>query len=713
MRIKRLLAALITAVLVAQLVPQKGALGEVAISGEAEQTYKYVAIGDGVTSGLNLTPREDPYAPDKAMVLTEELIADPVQEAYPAVFGNMLSGLGNNKGYVTNTINLGTTAYSAEDVEHTILEEGYKGKCMSLYLMEGTPLDMSEPLAAYHDIFEKYLPGADLVSVQLGGNDLWMSPILPLMQSDNPVMQIFGISLAMILGGSSVEEVEQTANYMIDYYQDNITPVHIFEALNAVLQLSMSGDEYISEAAGHLESVVQLVKARNPDADIAILGFYNPYKDSPEGIEELNNTIEIAFDDIIAALVENTPGVQNNPQLEVFAKQIVSHITSEFTADSFDVMVSSFNQDAQQVARRQGATYIDTMDIVTGDDSNPYPPAEGHRQIADRMWNALSSKIADKMTPAPTPAPQPTPGAPSVSYAGHQQTYGDLAAVSDGATLGHIGESKRLESVTASVSGIEGASISYRGHVQGIGWTDWVADGALCGTTGQSKRVEALQMRLSGADGWHVWYRVHSQTWGWLGWAKDGEAAGTAGQSRRIEAVEVRVLRDGETPEGYVQGQASFVGYASGEAHVQGVGWTGAVPAGTLGTTGEGRRVEAFRLRIANQPLSGGIEYEAHVQGVGWQGYRADGELAGTEGQSKRVEAVWIRLTGPMADSGAYSVWYRVHSQSYGWLGWAKDGADAGTQGLSKRAEAIEVQIIPAGQVPVGYDRTRLAFVHS
>ena len=68
-----------------------------------------------------------------------------------------------------------------------------------------------------------------------------------------------------------------------------------------------------------------------------------------------------------------------------------------------------------------------------------------------------------------------------------------------------------------------------------------------------------------------------------------------------------------------------------------------------------------------------------------------------------------MRLSGAAADG--YSVWYRVHSQTHGWLGWAYDGAAAGTTGLSKRAEAIDVQILPRGQVPNGYDAEKAACV--
>ena len=142
---------------------------------------------------------------------------------------------------------------------------------------------------------------------------------------------------------------------------------------------------------------------------------------------------------------------------------------------------------------------------------------------------------------------------------------------------------------------------------------------------------------------------------------------------------------------------------------VEEVGWTAWGDSLLFGTTGEARRLEAFRFALADQPLAGGIEYAAHVQGVGWQPSASDGAVAGTEGESRRVEALRIALTGEMA--AEYSVWYRVHSQSYGWLGWAHDGEEAGTTGLAKRAEAVEVQVLPAGQVPAGYDSSVAACV--
>ncbi|MBR3225418.1 MAG: hypothetical protein IKF78_08855 [Atopobiaceae bacterium] len=111
--------------------------------------------------------------------------------------------------------------------------------------------------------------------------------------------------------------------------------------------------------------------------------------------------------------------------------------------------------------------------------------------------------------------------------------------------------------------------------------------------------------------------------------------------------------------------------------------------------------------------VSGGVEYRDHVQLKGRdKTWDRDGALAGTTGQARRLEAVRVSLTGVAAKDGNYSVWYRVHSQSYGWLGMAHDGQEAGTTGLAKRAEAIDVQVLPQGQVPRGYDASKAACVN-
>ena len=83
---------------------------------------------------------------------------------------------------------------------------------------------------------------------------------------------------------------------------------------------------------------------------------------------------------------------------------------------------------------------------------------------------------------------------PSVYYSGHMQSYGNLAQVKDGTTLGNLGTGKRLEAVTIQST----VALTYRAHVQKEGWQPWKTNGQLAGTTGKGRRLEALCIRLTG-----------------------------------------------------------------------------------------------------------------------------------------------------------------------------------------------------------------------
>ena len=126
--------------------------------------------------------------------------------------------------------------------------------------------------------------------------------------------------------------------------------------------------------------------------------------------------------------------------------------------------------------------------------------------------------------------------------------------------------------------------------------------------------------------------------------------------------------------------------------HVQDKGWTASESDGSqAGTTGESLRLEALKINLTGDvPTGGGISYQVHVQKYGWVSpISKDGAIAGTTGESKRLEAIAITLN----NMPGYSVEYRVHVQNIGWTGWVKDGAIAGTTGRSLRMEAIEIRI--------------------
>ena len=83
------------------------------------------------------------------------------------------------------------------------------------------------------------------------------------------------------------------------------------------------------------------------------------------------------------------------------------------------------------------------------------------------------------------------------------------------------------------------------------------------------------------------------------------------------------------------------------------------------------------------------ICYTTHIQDIGWQNQVKDGEMAGTEGQAKRLEAIKITLK----DLSGVKIKYQTHIQDIGWQDWKYDGTLAGTEGQSKRLEAIKIEL--------------------
>jgi len=304
--------------------------------------------------------------------------------------------------------------------------------------------------------------------------------------------------------------------------------------------------------------------------------------------------------------------------------------------------------------------------------------------------------------------PQKTANAASgqVMYKTHVQSYGWQDWVSDGATSGTVGQSKRLEAIYIKLDSSIDGGISYQTHVQNIGWQGWVSNGALSGTSGRSLRLEAIRIKLTGnaANNYDIYYRVHAQNFGWLDWASNGASAGTAGYSYRLEGIQIVLVTKGGDAPGATD-NPFYDGMIKYQTHVQNVGWQGVVADGkTSGTSGKSLRLEGIKITLGNTGYSGTVSYRTHVQNIGWQDWVSNGAMSGTSGKSLRLEAIQIKLSGDVASH--YDIYYRVHAQNYGWLDWAKNGASAGTAGCSYRLEAIQIVLLPKGTIKDGMETT-------
>ncbi len=93
-----------------------------------------------------------------------------------------------------------------------------------------------------------------------------------------------------------------------------------------------------------------------------------------------------------------------------------------------------------------------------------------------------------------------------------------------------------------------------------------------------------------------------------------------------------------------------------------------------------------FKNRLVQTSVKGDLQYKAHIQDIGWTNWKNAGEVAGTTGQEKRVEAIILQ------GNNGLDLKYKVHMEGLGWSNWVTNGQVAGTTGQSRRIEAIEIQ---------------------
>ena len=300
----------------------------------------------------------------------------------------------------------------------------------------------------------------------------------------------------------------------------------------------------------------------------------------------------------------------------------------------------------------------------------------------------------------------------TVQYNSYLQNVGWQGVAYNGATSGTTGASLRVEALKMKLYDCDySGDILYRSYVQETGWeSEWLSSNEISGTTGQSKRIEAIQIKLDGdiSNYYNIYYRVHVANIGWLDWAKNGEKAGTYGYNYQIEAVQIKLVKKDESAPGStaspyvaietkdttVENPTNDVLYST---HVENVGWQGYVKNGDVaGTSGQSLRLEGIKIKLQNKGYTGSIEYRTHIQNDGWESsWKSDDNLSGTSGQSLRLEAIQIKLTGEIAEH--FDVYYRVHCENIGWMGWASNGQYAGTSGYSYRLEAIQIVLVEKG----------------
>lgn len=445
MKLKKILAVLSSAALMSTLTAQVASASEIP---ENEGTYKYVALGDSIGSGYGLeNPQPGNLGADRALIINQELLDNPVKGAFPAVFGKWLDEeVLSDYDWSAETTNLCATAYRAEDVAKVLKNEGYIGG-IAKYLIGGSEKNNND-LKAYHEIFNEYVSDADLVTIELGGDDMLMATIWPMFVPEegkkaNPVLQAMATGMLLTLLGNDVEVAFGAAAATIKKAQENgeITPEVLAEAAEYMQNVAQNADKIADEAANFVAETVDTVRdiAEN-DPDIAVLSMFNPYN-TPDEKEKLQlwnqQTADVAQALYAKASEEYTGRVidsvatykagagyvpaptlatqQFNADVNDLQglidslddeskeqiKEILNRLADEIAlpmlqmmaGETVDPQIKLLNSKLKAIADSKGCVYVDTYGIPSDGDFDPHPDAAGHRAIAERMENALEKTV--------------------------------------------------------------------------------------------------------------------------------------------------------------------------------------------------------------------------------------------------------------------------------------------------------------------------------
>ena len=175
-------------------------------------------------------------------------------------------------------------------------------------------------------------------------------------------------------------------------------------------------------------------------------------------------------------------------------------------------------------------------------------------------------------------------------------------------------------------------AVIYQSHVQDIGWMQFVNDNEISGITGRGLKVEAVRFDLKNTN-INIKYKTHIQDYGW-----ESEWKIMENNLEQLDKI---------------------------------------------------KKIEAIRIKL-NTLDDYSVMYRAYLEGQGWQEWKKDGEMAGTTGENRKLEAIQVKIV-PLENKSECSVRYTTHIQDIGWIDYEKDGNTSGVINKEKKIEGIKI----------------------
>lgn len=125
------------------------------------------------------------------------------------------------------------------------------------------------------------------------------------------------------------------------------------------------------------------------------------------------------------------------------------------------------------------------------------------------------------------------------------------------------------------------------------------------------------------------------------------------------------------------------------QAHTQDIGWREWVRDGQIaGSVGKAKQLEALRIDTGNLPLK--LKAKVHIANIGWITVDkiTKDAVIGTTGKRLRIEAIEL---DEIENGTGKKLYYQAHLANTGWTGKVPAGYATGTTGLKKAIEAIKI----------------------
>ena len=256
-----------------------------------QHCYSYIALGDSIVAGIGL-----PGAVYQRNGRYYDVSGNYQGYSKDCYVARVADSLGLSRA---QTANYGMPALMSSD----LLELVRTGSCQSASINFSLP-DLREELKH-----------AQVITVEIGANDV-LVPIMYGIASAMGGPQVFEALLPMLEGDFRQMDASSFAALRENLDSLNITA----QQRKALLQLLSSGiADICTQSQAYLEALLQELKALNPDAQIVLVGYYNPvpllpapanpfvkhFRTLNRSVQKLAQQYDVAFASAAYTLVAN------------------------------------------------------------------------------------------------------------------------------------------------------------------------------------------------------------------------------------------------------------------------------------------------------------------------------------------------------------------------------------------------------------------------